>query len=31
MDFILLYSILVAIVFMVWLLFVIKMYRKLKD
>ena len=31
MDFILLYSILVAVIFMVWLLFVIRMYKKLKD
>lgn len=31
MDFILLYSILVSIVFTVWLLFVIHMYKKLKD
>ena len=31
MDFILFYSIFVAIVFMVWMLFVIRMYRKLKD
>ncbi len=30
MDFILGYSIVVTIVFMVWLVFVIQMYRKLK-
>lgn len=29
MDFILLYSILVAVIFMVWLLFVIRMYREM--
>ncbi|TDQ29064.1 hypothetical protein CLV82_2513 [Zeaxanthinibacter enoshimensis] len=30
MDFILGYSIVVTVVFMVWLVFVIQMYRKLK-
>lgn len=31
MDFVLLYSIVVAIIFMVWMLFVIRMYKKLND
>lgn len=31
MDFILIYSIIVTIIFMAWLLFVIRMYRKLKE
>lgn len=31
MDFILLYSIFVAIIFMLWLLFVIRMYHKMKE
>ncbi len=31
MDFILLYSIFVAIIFTIWMLFVIRMYKKLKD
>lgn len=30
MDFILLYSIFVSVIFMIWLLFVINMYRKIK-
>ncbi len=30
MDFVLAYSIFVSIIFMLWLLFVIKMYRKMK-
>ncbi len=30
MDFVLAYSIFVAIIFLMWLLFVIKMYRKMK-
>ncbi len=31
MEFILIYSIIVAIFFIVWLIFVIRMYNKLKD
>lgn len=31
MDFILAYSIFVGVVFMMWLLFVIRMYKKLND
>ena len=31
MDFILVYSVIVALIFLVWLLFVIRMYGKLED
>ncbi len=31
MDFVLVYSILVAIIFLVWLVFVARMYRKMND
>lgn len=31
MDFILIYSIFVAVIFMIWLLFIIRMYRKMGD
>ncbi len=31
MDFVLAYSIVVAIIFLAWLLFVIRMYKKIKD
>lgn len=31
MEFILIYSIIVAIFFMIWILFVIRMYNKLND
>ncbi len=31
MDFILLYSIVVAVIFMVWVFFIIKMYGKIKK
>ena len=31
MDFILVYSVVVALIFLVWLLFVIRMYGKLGD
>ena len=31
MDFILVYSIVVTVIFLIWLLFVIRMYGKLED
>ena len=31
MDFILVYSVIVAVIFLMWLLFVIRMYGKLED
>jgi len=30
-DFILVYSIFVGIIFMIWLLFVVRMYKKMND
>ena len=31
MEFILIYSIIVAVIFMIWIIFVIRMYNKLND